>query len=97
MSFDPTLNQACQTAHFFSGAFLVAFAVAVRWPMIVGVGACLAFALFKEFVFDIFVEGDKWGWPGSLMDFTFYQLGAMVAVGLLYLVNWWGQQGADND
>lgn len=87
---EPTLNAACQCSHFFVGATLVAFCVAVGWGYLCGLGIVLGWSATKEWVWDLRVELDNPGWSGSLQDFFYYNLGGGLCAGLLWVVKWWG-------
>lgn len=88
--FEPTLEQACQSAHLGWGAFFVAFSAAVGWGWLTGLLLTLVWCVGKEFIWDLRVERDSWGWPGSLKDATFYLIGSCLSAGLITFVLWWG-------
>lgn len=80
-----------QVGHFF-GALSIILAVALlsfsshltpHWgPIWWTYGIGVAFASFKEFVFDTSSWGEGDSWSDSLMDWTFYMLGGGAGLGL---------------
>lgn len=71
----PSLPEVVQTSHFFIASTLFLLCVLLghtrsRRAFFVVV----AFATFKEYFFDIWVEGDTW--LSSTWDWVFYLLGA---------------------
>ncbi len=84
-SFMTNVQYLAQIGHFF-GALCVVFLMGTfcgshgLWYTF-GIG--LVYATLKEFVFDIRIEKDTWA--NSVMDFSFYVFGGLVAVGLFCL------------
>ena len=78
-----SLGWVTQMAHLFSGwaSVLTADLWAKRaWlPFLL----LQAWALPKEFVWDILVEQDTWA--GSILDWSMYTLGGLIAWGVLWL------------
>ncbi len=77
----PTCNEGFQAAHFFAATTIGLLCRLLKYPAISCICLILAFALVKEFVFDILVEQDTWA--NSLEDFLYYLVGALVC-GLLF-------------
>lgn len=87
----PSANLDAQFAHVGWGALLVS-AVALAWraakrplgigPVWAGVALTLLYAAAKEFAFDVIVEGN--GFHNGALDFAFYSLGIVAAIGLQY-------------
>jgi len=73
-----------QVGHFLGGALLVFGAGAFgghRWAS-AALGAGIALAAFKEFVFDVASWGEGDSWKDSAQDFLFYVLGGVFGAGL---------------
>lgn len=72
-----SLAWVTQMAHLFSGwaAVLTVDLWAKRWwmPLLL----LQVWALLKEFLWDILIEQDTW--PSSLLDWSMYSLGGLVA------------------
>jgi len=67
-------------------AALFSLALGAGWaPILVVLGAGIALAALKEFVFDVASWGEGDSWADSAMDFGFYVLGAAVGTGLAAL------------
>jgi hypothetical protein len=79
----PTQNQIAQCSHFFIAVSIVLLARLCGFHWLVQAGLVLAWALPKEFVFDLIVEQDSFA--DSREDFLWYCIGGAVAVGLLLL------------
>jgi hypothetical protein len=75
---DPTENQLAQTSHFAIASTVVLAACRLGLPPWAGFLLTLAWAVPKEFGFDLVVEQDSF--VDSLEDFVWYALGAVVAV-----------------
>jgi len=72
-----------QVGHFFGATTVVvtsgllSMAASAGWgPVFATIGVGLAVASVKEFVFDVAAWGEGDSWADSLMDWTFYVLGA---------------------
>lgn len=78
-----------QGLHTALGALFVFVPVAKHWPHTPWIGgvACLAWAIPKEFWFDIKFEDPhtSGGWVGGARDFAFYVVGAAAAYLILYV------------
>lgn len=74
----PSLNVCAQAAHIL-GSWVIGLACwLIGWPEWAPIAITVGFALVKEFGFDLFIERDDLGWPGSLEDFSFYMAGMAI-------------------
>lgn len=78
MTWMPSFSLVSSMAHLFAGAAVVLALCCYRRPRL-GMVLVAAWALPKEFWFDIAVEGDSWG--GSARDAIEYLAGGLAAVG----------------
>ncbi len=76
---------AAQFAHFFTAAFLVSQVgrLGLKW-LAIGAASMLAFAVMKEFWYDVKHENPLVR-GSSLLDFVMYAAGIVTAVGLWFL------------
>lgn len=93
MSLHLSMNQVSQGLHFTLGALGVIFAayLGLRFECLnaylYGLIATLFIAAIKE-IWDVFYEDPltSGGWKGSLQDWSFYCLGAVIALGLVVYI-----------
>lgn len=69
----PSEDQLAQTSHFFIATTIIAYSHLLGQKWWFGLLAVLVWATFKEWIFDIIVEGDTIA--GSLEDFVWYMIG----------------------
>lgn len=74
-----------QVGHFLGGAWVVFLCglFGGETAMWVGLGVWIVATSLKEFWFDIVKERD--GWPNSIMDWIFWQLGEAAGIGVFFL------------
>ena len=82
MTWMPSTNQLAQTSHFFIATTIVLAAHSFGFRPPWGLVWVFVWALPKEFIFDLLVEGDSL--ESSVEDFCWYGVGA-AAGGLLGL------------
>jgi hypothetical protein len=93
MNFDWMSNPQylAQVGHFLGGLSVIVIATlfsvvfGAGWlPVLVTLGIGVLAASYKEFIFDtsVFGVGEGDSWSDSLMDWSFYMLGAGLAMGL---------------
>jgi hypothetical protein len=73
-----------QDCHFGYGLAISFFVYAVHLPPFWIITLLLAELLFKEALFDQFVEKNPLVWNGFI-DFSFYVLGALTGFGIIHL------------
>jgi hypothetical protein len=84
MSWMPSFNLVCQTCHVGWGALTI-LATALFMDPWLGIMILGIWILVKDFWFDLVVEKDTIGWPGSTEDGFFYLVGAALGLGLWFL------------
>ena len=86
---DLTMDEVAIGLHISLGVNFVMIPVALAWDhgLFWGNVACLIYALFKEFLFDILFEAPETsgGWLGGVKDFAGYIAGACIANALLHI------------
>jgi hypothetical protein len=91
MTWYPSANVDAQTCHFFVAMWAMAQFRDWKFRLASAFAAVLGFALFKEFVLDLFVvEHDTVG--GSGVDFLFYALGMVVGYWLQRATGGWDER-----
>jgi hypothetical protein len=79
----PSYQACCQTAHFAVACAMAQLAITLSLPGFVGLLWTLGFAILKEWVYDLRIEGDTIA--GSALDFAFYLVGLSVSVFVFWL------------
>lgn len=87
MHWMPSAQVDAQTCHFFVAMWAMAQARDWKWRWAGAFAAVIGFAVFKEFVFDIIVEGDSF--PSSSLDAAFYMIGMFAGYWLQRLTGAW--------
>lgn len=82
-----TFDSVCQIAHTLAGTLIVVLAAYFFGAPLAGVGLMLAWAIPKEFWYDLRYEpaAISGGLDGSATDFGFYCLGGGIGYGLAWL------------
>jgi hypothetical protein len=80
-------NFLAQMAHFLGGALLITlsglfFGVYGMWAALI---TGILLAAIKEFWYDMVYELPKQTWGDSILDFTFYVVGGLAGIGIIYL------------
>jgi hypothetical protein len=82
----PSAEMDSQLSHAGWGAFIM-LAIALHLGVWWAGGILVVWALAKEYIFDIVIEKDPLGWPGSTEDAFFYIVGGVIG-GVVWSLPW---------
>jgi len=80
----PSADVDAQCAHMTTAIAIVLITVVLHHSLVLGCILALIWAIIKEFIFDFAVEADSWF--NSILDFSFYIIGIIVACILVIYV-----------